>query len=77
MNLKNISDPGWDKTYKSYLSNLNCPFQIRREQIDWLLAKAIETKFSSNKQYKQFTAKSQTAAKSIPARVTEALIAKV
>ena len=39
------------------MKNLNCPYSIRREQIEWLLEKAIDEKFNSNSDFKKFTAR--------------------
>ena len=64
--LENTSDVRWEDCFKAYLSDLECPHQIRLEQIDWLLSKAVESKFNSKPEYKTFSAETAGKQKPIP-----------
>ena len=66
------SSQNWEENFSSYLNELSCPYTIRREQIEWLLEKAIDEKFNSNAYFKNFTTKS-TAKQTIPPEFTAGL----
>ena len=72
--LQNPLDPAWEASCKSYIAAVECPYQIRREQIDWLLTRAIHSKFTSNPNYKKYSGpKSSSIKPAIPAEFQSSL----